>query len=394
MNFKESRAIYLQIADRICDDILLGQYEEEGRIPSVREYASIVEVNANTVMRSYEYLQSQEVIYNKRGIGFFVASGAKALIHSLRKEQFLKEEVDGFFRQLYTLGISIKEVEKMYYELYKNKTIKNRYDMKRTTYIIIGLFVLGLLFIPVLLRTPAGEKAARRLSMEGERTEIEMAGIRHVKIVEKLGKIDKDDIGIAGQLDVQASPALGKSIFAYPKSEYLNVIQEGDCLLIEVDMDNEDLSQIVRSLDKGHRLILDGLNLELKADSTLLSIENRAARVDINIRKLCLDSLFLFNEEWQDISLDSCRFRSLDIRGKRLSLKADQVKVTDYYEELGTIRSSETFGFNVDNLYLSGKDSHRYRTGINCKRIFWNPLAKDAELELTLRQKGEIILNR
>lgn len=116
MNFKESRAIYLQIADRICDDILLGQYEEEGRIPSAREYASIVEVNANTVMRSYEYLQSQEVIYNKRGIGFFVASGAKMLIHSLRKEQFLKEEVGSFFRQLYTLGISIKEIEKMYYE--------------------------------------------------------------------------------------------------------------------------------------------------------------------------------------------------------------------------------------------------------------------------------------
>ena len=116
MNFKESRAIYLQIADRICDDILLGQYAEEGRISSVREYASIVEVNANTVMRSYEYLQSQEVIYNKRGIGFFVASGAKMLIHSLRKEQFLKEEVGSFFRQLYTLGISIKEIEKMYYE--------------------------------------------------------------------------------------------------------------------------------------------------------------------------------------------------------------------------------------------------------------------------------------
>lgn len=116
MNFKESRAIYLQIADRICDDILLGQYEEEGRIPSVREYASTVEVNANTVMRSYEYLQSKEVIFNKRGIGFFVTSGAKVLIHSLRKEQFLKEEVDVFFRQLYTLGISIKEIEKMYYE--------------------------------------------------------------------------------------------------------------------------------------------------------------------------------------------------------------------------------------------------------------------------------------
>lgn len=51
MNFKESKAIYLQIADRICDEILLGQYQEEERIPSVREYAAMVEVNANTAMR-------------------------------------------------------------------------------------------------------------------------------------------------------------------------------------------------------------------------------------------------------------------------------------------------------------------------------------------------------
>ena len=70
MNFKEAKAIYLQIADRICDEILLGQYKEEERIPSVREYAAIVEVNANTAMRSFDYLQSQEVIYNKRGIGY------------------------------------------------------------------------------------------------------------------------------------------------------------------------------------------------------------------------------------------------------------------------------------------------------------------------------------
>ena len=92
MNFKESKAIYLQIADRICDEILLGQYPEEERVPSVREYAAIVEVNANTVMRSFDYLQVQNIIYNKRGIGYFVALGAKELIRSLRKEIFLKEE--------------------------------------------------------------------------------------------------------------------------------------------------------------------------------------------------------------------------------------------------------------------------------------------------------------
>ena len=121
MNFKESKAIYLQIADRICDEVLLGQYREEERIPSVREYAAVVEVNANTVMRSYDYLQSQEVIYNKRGIGYFVASGARALILSLRKEYFLKEEVDYFFKQMYTLGISAEDMSAMYREFSKKQ---------------------------------------------------------------------------------------------------------------------------------------------------------------------------------------------------------------------------------------------------------------------------------
>ena len=121
MNFKESKAIYLQIADRICDEVLLGQYREEERIPSVREYAAVVEVNANTVMRSYDYLQSQEVIYNKRCIGNFVASGARALILSLRKEYFLKEEVDYFFKQMYTLGISAEDMSAMYREFSKKQ---------------------------------------------------------------------------------------------------------------------------------------------------------------------------------------------------------------------------------------------------------------------------------
>ena len=89
MKFKESKSIYLQIADRINDEILQGQYAEEGRIPSVREYAATVEVNANTVVRTYDYLQGQEIIYNKRGIGYFVATGARELIHSLRKNTFL-----------------------------------------------------------------------------------------------------------------------------------------------------------------------------------------------------------------------------------------------------------------------------------------------------------------
>lgn len=121
MNFKESKAIYLQIADRICDEILLGQYAEEARIPSVREYAAMVEVNANTAMRSFDYLQSQDIIYNKRGIGYFVAAGARGLILSLRRETFLKDELEQMFRQLYTLGVSDGELAAMYREFIKKQ---------------------------------------------------------------------------------------------------------------------------------------------------------------------------------------------------------------------------------------------------------------------------------
>lgn len=121
MNFKENKSIYLQIADRICDEILLGQCQEEERILSVREYAAVVEVNANTVMRSFDYLQAQGVIYNKRGIGYFVSVGARALILKLRKEYFLREEVDYFFKQISTLGITAKELTDMYQEFSKKQ---------------------------------------------------------------------------------------------------------------------------------------------------------------------------------------------------------------------------------------------------------------------------------
>ena len=110
MKFKESKSIYLQIADRIGDEILQGLYKEEERIPSVREYAATVEVNVNTVVRTYDYLQGQEIIYNKRGIGYFVTTGAGERIVRIRKE------LPDFFRQLQLLNISMKEIGEMYKE--------------------------------------------------------------------------------------------------------------------------------------------------------------------------------------------------------------------------------------------------------------------------------------
>lgn len=114
MNFKESRPIYLQIAERIMDEILQNVYEESDRIPSVREYAAEVEVNANTVARSFDYLQTREIIFNKRGIGYFVADGAKEAIRTLRKKEFVEESLPELFRKMALLDISIDDVNALY----------------------------------------------------------------------------------------------------------------------------------------------------------------------------------------------------------------------------------------------------------------------------------------
>lgn len=121
MDFKENKAIYLQIADRICEEILTGVFREEERVPSVREYAVKVEVNVNTVMRSYDKLQGDGVIYNRRGIGYFVADGAVLRIKEMKKQTFMKEDMPVFFRQASLLGMTAEELQGEYENYLKNE---------------------------------------------------------------------------------------------------------------------------------------------------------------------------------------------------------------------------------------------------------------------------------
>ncbi len=87
MIFTNDKAIYIQMADRLCDEILAGKYKDDDRIPSVREYAVLLEVNTNTAVKAYEQLAREEIIYNKRGLGYFVTPGAKkaAVRHYVRR---------------------------------------------------------------------------------------------------------------------------------------------------------------------------------------------------------------------------------------------------------------------------------------------------------------------
>jgi len=114
MEFRDNEAIYLQIAAFVSDNILLGKWPAEQKIPSVRDLAVELEVNPNTVMRSYEFLQNQEVVYNKRGLGLFVAPDGYEKVKAYRKERFIEQDLPAFFRNIYLLDINPEDLAKWY----------------------------------------------------------------------------------------------------------------------------------------------------------------------------------------------------------------------------------------------------------------------------------------
>lgn len=113
MDFNQNKPIYLQIADSICEKILSGEYLPDERILSVRELGISLGVNPNTIARVYEHLQGMEIIYNKRGIGYFVAPDAPEKVLQSLREEFLRNELPVVVKKMKLLGIPLEELERM-----------------------------------------------------------------------------------------------------------------------------------------------------------------------------------------------------------------------------------------------------------------------------------------
>ena len=120
MEFSDSQAIYLQIADYVCEKVLLKEWKPEERIPSVRELAVQLEVNPNTVMRTYDFLEQLDIIYNQRGVGFFVSSDAIKNSLQYRRDDFVDKDLPTVFRTMYLLGMDTDEL-KPRFEKFKKK---------------------------------------------------------------------------------------------------------------------------------------------------------------------------------------------------------------------------------------------------------------------------------
>lgn len=111
MEFKNTKSIFLQIADNLVEKMMDGTHPPGEKIPSVREFASAMGVNPNTILRTYNDLQMRQIIENKRGIGYYVAPDAQDKITAWKKDEFFTNELPGIIRQMTMLGITYSDLQ-------------------------------------------------------------------------------------------------------------------------------------------------------------------------------------------------------------------------------------------------------------------------------------------
>lgn len=114
MDFKANKPIYQQIVEFCFAKILIGEWIQNERIPSVRELAVILAVNPHTALKAYEYLQGEEIIYTKRGLGFFLSEDATEKVTIYQKEEFFQSTLEDIFNTMDLLNIDIEDIVMLY----------------------------------------------------------------------------------------------------------------------------------------------------------------------------------------------------------------------------------------------------------------------------------------
>jgi DNA-binding transcriptional regulator YhcF (GntR family) len=109
----EGRPIFMQIAERIEDDIIEGVLPEESQVPSTNQFAAFYQINPATAAKGVNLLVEQGILYKKRGIGMFVATGARAELMEKRKELFFEQYIVTMVRESKKLGITAEQLTEM-----------------------------------------------------------------------------------------------------------------------------------------------------------------------------------------------------------------------------------------------------------------------------------------
>lgn len=110
MEFSTNKPIYRQIIDYCFGRILTGEWKCGERVPSVREMSVELSVNSHTVLKAYEYLQSEGLIVSRRGMGFYLEADAPVIVNRLRREEFFSTTLVHLASEMQLLGITSEEL--------------------------------------------------------------------------------------------------------------------------------------------------------------------------------------------------------------------------------------------------------------------------------------------
>lgn len=114
MNFSPSYPIYRQVADFICEKVLTAVWRDGDQLPPVKDLAVLTSVNPNTVVKAVSWLQENEVLTTRRGVGYFLTEGAASRTLALKRREFIEEDLPGVFNSMNLLDLSVEEFAELY----------------------------------------------------------------------------------------------------------------------------------------------------------------------------------------------------------------------------------------------------------------------------------------
>lgn len=113
--------IFVQVAQWLEEEILMDHIREEEQVPSTNQFAAMYKINPATARKGLGLLVEEGILYKKRGIGMFVAGGAKEKIQKRAKERFIHQSLKSLLEEAKRLGMSKKDVIEILDQMEENK---------------------------------------------------------------------------------------------------------------------------------------------------------------------------------------------------------------------------------------------------------------------------------
>lgn len=256
--------------------------------------------------------------------------------------------------------------------------------MKRTTYIIIGVFIAGWMLLVagffMLAATGRSYDHQGGIEMTENMDSLDVSGI---KVLELVSHNEKKYIYAHGLLYIEQAKGEKANRFLYPKdaSEYFDVKRKGDTLVVDFHL---KLSHFPDT-SKQYRLSAEKMNFSLKMAHPVQCIMSDARRMDIMLHKVDGDSLAIQALK-QYIRVDSCKLGALNIAGA-VDVDVYQSEIQDIYLDLDPIDRWSIRDCRIGTEHLRGKGNPRCSLeGGECKQVIWTPKTEDAKLNMTFHQ--------